>query len=98
MASMQTDVKSKNLTATGASGVGLPRARVKGIYYVSGATAGSISFKEGGSSGTELIKIDTPASTAAGSGMVVIPGEGVLFLADPYVTLTTATSVTFFYG
>lgn len=98
MASMQTDVKSKYISSTGASGVGLPRARVKGIYYVAGALAGVVSFKDGGSSGTELIKLDTPTAASSGTGMVIIPGEGVLFTADPYVTLTNVVSVTFFYG
>ena len=95
----QFDVKSKNVTATGASGIGTPRARVKAIYFVNGATAGSVSFKDGGSGGTELIKIDAPANTAGtGSTMILIPGDGVRFEADPYLTLTTVTSVTFFYG
>ena len=59
----QFDVKSKNMTATGASGIGTPRARVKAVYLVNGSTAGSVSFKDGGSGGTELIKLDTPANT-----------------------------------
>lgn len=94
---MQTDVKSKNLVATGASGIGGPRARVKGVYVVPSGTAGSVSFKDGGSGGAELIKLDTVASATAGIYML-FPGEGVLFLADPYLTLTNVTSVTFFYG
>ncbi len=91
---MQTDVKSKNLTATAASAVG--KTRIKAVYWVSGATAGSISIKAG-SGGTELIKIDTPASATV-IGYMLLPGEGVLFSVDPHVTLTNATSVTFFYG
>ena len=96
---MQYDVKAKNMTSTGASGIGVPRARVKSIYIVNGTSAGSLSFKDGGSGGTELIKIDTPANTTGtGSMMILIPGDGVVFLADPYLALTTVTSVTFFYG
>lgn len=96
---MQYDVKAKNMTGTGASGIGVPRARVKSIYIVNGTSAGSLSFKDGGSGGSELIKIDTPANTTGtGSMMILIPGDGVVFLADPYLTLTTVTSVTFFYG
>ena len=96
---MQTDVKSKTLSSTGAAGVGGSRTRVKAIYYVAGASAGSVSFKDGGASGTELINIATPANTTGtGSMMVLIPGEGVLFQADPYLTLTNVTSTTFFYG
>jgi len=94
---MQTDVKAKYMSSTGASQVGLPRARIKAIYYVPSATAGSVSFKSGGSGGTELLKIDTPAS-AINPRTVLIPGQGVLFEEDPYVTLTNVTSVTFFYG
>jgi hypothetical protein len=90
----QTDVKAVNVTATGASGAG--RCRVKGLYYVSAAGAGSVSIRDGGASGTERIKIDTPAAAVA--YYLPFPGEGVLFSADPYVTLTAATSVTFFYA
>ena len=92
---MQTDVKAKNLTATGASSIG-PRARIKAVCYVAGALAGSISFRDGSASGVELLKLDTPGS--AGAVTVLIPGQGVLFQGDPYVTLTNATSVTYFYG
>ena len=95
----QYDVKSKNMTATGASGIGTPRARVKSVYIVNGTLAGSVSFKDGGTGGTELIKIDTPANTTGtGSMMILIPSDGVRFEADPYLTLTNVTSVTFFYG
>lgn len=94
---MQTDVKAKNMTATGAAGIN--GTRIKGIYFVNGATAGSVSFKDGSSSGVERIKIDAPANTAGtGTTYLPLPGEGVLFRADPYVTITTVTSVTFFYG
>jgi hypothetical protein len=29
---------------------------------------------------------------------IIVPNDGVRFEADPYVTLTNVTSVTFFYG
>lgn len=99
MSGFQYDVKAKTMTATGASGIGTPRARIKGVYAVLGASAGSISFKDGGSGGTELLKLDTPANTTGtGCISVFIPSDGVLFQADPYVTLTNVTSITFFYG
>ena len=94
----QFDVRSKTMTTTGATGIGQPRARIKAIYYVAG-TAGSISFKDGGSGGEEKILLATPASTAGnGSTYVLIPGDGVVFKGDPYLTTTGPTSVTFFYG
>lgn len=94
----QFDVRSKTMTTTGATGIGLPRARIKSIYYVAG-TAGTISFKDGGSGGEEKILLATPASTAGnGSTYVLIPGDGVVFNNDPYITITGPSSVTFFYG
>lgn len=92
-----TDVKAKTMTATGAADVGGGRTRVKGIYYVAAASAGSISFKDGGASGTELISVATPALATA-TGYMLLPSDGVLFQADPYLTITNVTSVTFFYG
>lgn len=94
----QFDVRSKTMTTTGATGIGQPRARIKAIYYVAG-TAGSISFKDGGSGGEEKILLATPASTAGnGTTYLVIPGDGVVFKDDPYLTITGPTSVTFFFG
>ena len=94
----QYDVRSKTMTSTDATGVGQPRARIKSIYYVAG-TAGSISFKDGGAGGEEKILLATPASTAGnGSTYVLIPGDGVVFKDDPYLTISGPTSVTFFYG
>jgi hypothetical protein len=94
----QFDVKAKTMTETGATGIGIPRARIKAIYYVAG-TAGSISFKDGGVSGEEKILLATPASTAGnGSTSIMIPGDGVVFRGDPYITITGPSSVTFFYG
>lgn len=92
-----TDVKAKYLSASGNMGVG-SRIRVKGVYVQPGATAGTVSFKVGNSSGTELILLGTPANTTASTFNVLIPSDGVLFEGDPYVTLTNVTSVTIFYG
>lgn len=94
---MQTDVKMKNMTATAAAALGASRVRIKSVYFVCGAGAGSISFRSGGAGGTELIKIDTPAGATIALN-VTLPENGVLFDQDPYVTLTGATSVTFGYG
>ncbi len=90
-----TDVRAKNLTSTAAAAVG--PCRVRAIYYVCGAATGSISFKNGGSGGAEVIKIDTPAGVTI-TGTVDPPSDGVWFTQDPYVTLTNITSITFFYG
>lgn len=92
---MPTDIKAKNITSTAAASIG--PARIKGIYAVCGAAAGSVSIKNGGSGGTELLKMDTPAGATL-TVQLMFPGNGIRFEADPYVTLTNATSLTFFYG
>jgi uncharacterized membrane protein len=93
---MQTDVLSRNFVATGATGIGLPRVRIKAIYYVATPVAGSISLRDGSATGVELVKLDTPA--AAVSYYLIFPGQGVLFDLDPYLTISAVTSVTIFYA
>lgn len=93
---MQTDVKAKSLTASG-SVFGGP-ARVKGIVVTCASTASSLTLKDGGSSGTTVMTITTPA--AAGIQNILIPGEGVKFDTSIYATFADAnvTSTTVFYG
>jgi hypothetical protein len=90
---MQTDVKATSLAASGS--VFDSRARVKGLVIEPGSTAGSVALRDGGSGGTTVMTINTPASGQISN--VLIPGEGVLFLTDVYATLSNA-KVTVFYG
>jgi len=92
---MQTDVKAKYVTGTGAAGVG--RCRIKGASVVAAASAGTIVIRNGSATGETLLTIGTPAS-AASAFSVVIPGEGILFSEDPHLTFANVTSITFFYG
>ena len=91
---MQTDVKAASNTASATFFAG--PTRVRGIVVTSGATAGTLAIKDGGSSGTTKLTINTPA--AAGIQNVLIPGEGVRFDTDVYVALTNVTAATVFYG
>jgi hypothetical protein len=59
------------------------------------ASAGTVVLKDGGSGGTTLFSYTAPA--AAGTVNVIIPGQGIRFDTDVYVTLTNATA-TVFYG
>ena len=94
----QFDVRSQTMDESGSTGIGLPRARIKSIYYVAGS-AGFISFRDGGEMGEEKILLATPDSTAGnGSTYIIIPGDGVVFKEDPYVSIDGPVSVTFFYG
>ena len=90
---MQTDVKAKSLAASGSVFGG--RTRVKGLVITPGGSAGSVVMRDGGSGGTAVFTINTVANGQVES--ILIPGEGVVFNTDVYVTLTNAT-VTVFYG
>ena len=90
---MQTDVKAISLAASGA--VTDTRTRVRGMVIEPGASAGSVILKDGGSSGTTIMTINTLAGGETFN--VVIPAEGVLFLTSAYAALSNA-KVTVFYG
>jgi len=91
---MQYDVKNVHLNASG-SLVGY-RTRVKGMVITStGAGAGTVILKDGGSGGTARLEVDVPATAAFHN--VIIPGEGVLFETNVYATLTNCY-VSVFYG
>jgi len=100
--SMQTDVQvSQVLTADGQftdqASATIGRARVKAVYMIPSATAGSVVFKNGGASGTTIMTLNTVAS-ATQPTYVLFPGEGVLFSTNVYGDVTNIGSVTIFYG
>jgi len=65
------------------------------VITSTGAGAGSVLLKDGGSGGTTQIEVDVPATAAFHT--VYIPGEGVLFKTNVYATLTNCY-VSIFYG
>lgn len=89
------DVKSVTATAT-STPLATQRVRVRGLTVTPSAVAGSFILKDGGASGTERIKINTPA--VAGLAHILIPGDGIVFVTDVHITITDVTSVTIFYG
>jgi hypothetical protein len=94
----QTDVKSVQASSSGLLGIGGANptlgVRVKGIYW-SGTTAGTLTFNDGSSSGTARITLAVPNGTTH----ILLPGEGVRFTNDVYLTVTTAVgATTVFYG
>ena len=92
---MQTDVKSSHVEATGTMVSG--RTRIKGYQCLSGGTAGDIIFRDGGASGTIRLQFNIPANTNNPFSNL-IPGEGILFYTDVHVTVPTNAKVTVFYG
>ena len=99
---MQTDVlASVPLTADGQftnqTPTNLGRTRIKAVYIVPSATAGSVVFKNGGASGTTVLTLNTVAS-AAQPTYLLLPGEGVLCSTNVHGTVSNVTSTTIFYG
>ena len=72
-------------------------ARVLGVQYRAGATAGTVVLKDGGSSGTVKLTIYTPAS-AAHAGFVPVDRGGIVFATDVYAALTQADGCTVIYS
>ena len=99
---MQTDVlASVPLTADGQftnqTPANLGRTRIKAVYIVPAATAGSVVFKDGGASGTTVLTLNTVAS-ATQPTYLLLPGEGVLCSTNVHGTVSNVTSTTIFYG
>ena len=83
---MNSDVGAKTLTSTGTIQSG--RTRLLSIYYVGHASAGTLTFKDGGGSGTQKLVITTPASSAADQYQVDIPLDGIVFKTDMHLTIS----------
>lgn len=89
--SMQTDVKSVPVAATGV--VYDQRTRLKGLLVMPSASAGSLVIRDGGASGTVILSIPTLAGDS--SFPVIIPGEGVLCYINIHATISNATAAVF---
>jgi hypothetical protein len=86
-----------------AGSLALPRCRIKGLYYVGAASAGSISINSNSTSGTLLLKIPTPASSTAFASSFFIAPEGILTSKNTandfaIVTLDQVSQVTLICG
>ena len=99
---MQTDIlASQPLTSSGQftnqAAADIPRCRVRAIYVVPTGTAGSVVFKDGGSSGTTIFTLNTVAS-ATQPTYLLLPGEGLLFRTNVYGTISNVGSVVVLYA
>jgi hypothetical protein len=99
---MQTDVlASVPLTSSGQftdqATNNIARCRVKSIYIVPSATAGSLILRDGGSGGAIKATINTVASASQPTYMLM-PGEGLLFQTAVYGTVSNLNSATIIYG
>lgn len=93
---------ASNISIGTTGSLALPRTRVKSVYYVGAASAGSIKLNLNSSSGALLLHVGTPAS-ATFSDSVDTGGEGILTTRSAVtdfavVTLSQVTDVTLFCG
>ena len=84
------------------SNLALPRTRIKGMYYVGGGSAGSITVTSPNRE-FALFKIATPASATTFADSLFIPSEGILVGGDApndygIVTVSNVTSYTLICG
>ena len=99
---MQTDVlasavRTDDGVVNNQAGDALGRVRIKAVYIVPAASAGSVIFKDGGASGTTRMTLNTVGSVTEPT-YLLLPGEGVLFSTSVYVDVTSIGSVMVFYG
>ena len=67
-----------------------------GYQFASGGVAGEIVFRDGGGSGTVMLRVNITTNTAVIS--TLIPGNGIRFTTDIHVTLPASAAVTIFCG
>lgn len=91
---MISDINAVTRTTTGTAAAS--RSRLRAIYVVHTATAGSIVFRDGGAGGATRLDLATVATDIT-PNYLNLPGDGILFRTDMHVTLTNITSATFFY-
>ncbi len=100
---MQTDVlvsavlSSDGQFTNAAATADITRCRVKAVYIVPAATAGSVVFRDGGSGGTIIMTLNSVGSVTQPT-YLLFPGEGVLFTTNVYADVTNIGTVTIFYG
>ena len=99
---MQTDILASAIrtddgVVNNQAGDALGRVRIKAVYIVPAASAGSVVFKDGGASGTTRMTLNTVGSVTEPT-YLLLPGEGVLFSTSVYVDVTSIGSVMVFYG
>lgn len=91
---MNSDIISGTVTANGVAYSG--RTRLKAVYLAHTNAGGNVVFRDGGVSGTVRLTMACPATADAQD--ICLPGNGILFENDIYVTVGPASSVTVFHA
>jgi hypothetical protein len=93
MASL-TNVFAVHEDATGTMYAGA--TNLAGYQLASGGVAGEIVFRDGGSGGTERLRLNITTNTAVIS--TLLPGTGIRFYTNIHVTLPASAAITIFCG
>ena len=89
-----TNVFAAHADATGTIYSGA--TNLAGYQLASGGVAGEIVFRDGGSGGTVLLRVNITVNTAVIS--TLLPGNGIRFTTNIHVTLPASAAVTIFCG
>ena len=89
-----TNVFTAHADATGTIYSGA--TNLAGYQLASGGVAGEIVFRDGGSGGTVLLRVNITVNTAVIS--TLLPGNGIRFTTNIHVTLPANAAVTIFCG
>jgi len=88
--SFASDILATSLADTGTA---VPRrVRLAGVNVIATDTSGTLTFRDGGATGTVKLTYTTPA--AAGAYDLLIPDNGILFSTDMHVTFSNNAHVT----
>lgn len=90
-----TNVFSQHADATGTIYSGA--TNLAGYQLLTGGTAGEIEFRDGGSGGTVLMRVNI-AATPTNPFSTLLPGNGIRFNTDIHVTLPANAKITIFCG
>ena len=96
---MQYDVKSASANAS--AQLVSSRTRLKSAIFVGNGSAGTVTFYDtAANSATGTVLWQTKTNTGVQPFQVLIPGEGILYRTNLYLTLSvgSVTGLTFFYG
>ena len=88
--SFASDIQATTLTDTGTAVA--RRSRLAGVNVIATSTAGTLTFRDGGATGTVKLTYNTPAS--AGAYDLLIPDNGIVFETNIHVTFSDNTNVT----
>ena len=84
---------SAGINASASDVIFAGRSRLRGAYYTSTATAGTVDLLNTSPTGSSIMKISSVASATA-TRNITVPSDGVLFDSGIYIQYTVSTFLT----